>query len=139
MLNSLQNYEPQRREPIRFVKVPDKPEPRSYDLATRKGRALLGADIKNGLVDLRDKPVAWIAKALCASARSMHQALRLSMDELGDVHAGRRPLFDPRPAAQPSVVGTPIERLRALIEEVGSERALTMLVEIETAKQRQAA
>jgi hypothetical protein len=141
MLNTLQIYEPQplRHEPIQFVVVPDEPEPRSYDLSTRKGRALLGADIKRGVVDLRDKPVAWIAKALCASARSMHQALRLSVDELDDVHANRRPLFEPRPAAQPPVVGTPIERLRALIEEVGSERALSMLVEIETAKQRQAA
>jgi hypothetical protein len=74
MLDTLQIYEPQplRRELIHLVV--DEPPPRSYDLASRKGRALLGADIKSGLIDLRDKPVAYIAKALCASARSMHQA-----------------------------------------------------------------
>ena len=137
MHNILQVYEPQpfRRRVIRFTNEPE----RSYDLATRKGRALLGADLKRGVVDLRDKPIAWIAKALCASPRSMHQALRLSTDELDDVHANRRPLFEPRPAVQPVTVGTPIERLRALIEEVGSERVLSMLVEAETARQREAA
>jgi hypothetical protein len=141
MLDNLQTYEPQplRCEPVHLMVVPDEPRPRSYDLSTRKGRALLGVDIKSGLLDLRDKPVAWIAQALCASARSMYQALRLSADELDDVHANRRPLFEPRPAVQSPVIGTPIERLRALIEEVGSERALTMLVEIETARQREAA
>jgi hypothetical protein len=136
MDNILQIYEPQCRQPLRFVEAPDEPRPRSYDLSTRKGRALLGADIKNGLVDLRDKPVAYIAKALCASARSMHQAMRLSVDELDDVRAGKRPLFDPRPAVPPA---TPLERLQQLVAEVGAERVLTMLVEAETAKQRQAA
>jgi hypothetical protein len=138
MDNTLQIYEPQpvRREPIRFVVIPDEPRPRSYDLATRKGRALLGADIKNGLVDLRDKPVAYIAKALCASVRSVHQALRLSVDEFDDVRTGKRPLFDPRPAVP---LATPLERLQQLVAEVGAERVLTMLVEAETAKQRQAA
>ena len=117
--------------------VVDESRPRSYDLSTRKGRALLGADIKNGLVDLRDKPVAYIAKALCASARSMHQAMRLSVDELDDVRTGKRPLFDPRPAVPPPL--TPFERLQQLVADVGAEQVLKMLVEDEAAKQQRAA
>jgi hypothetical protein len=114
--------------------VPETPTPEpTYDLASRKARAVLAADISAGLVDLSTWPMVRIAQALNASPRSAGQALSLSQQERDDVRVGRRPLFT-RPAPAPVFVETPIERLQRIVAEVGAERALDMLVELAAEK-----
>jgi hypothetical protein len=119
---------------IVHLEVPEMPTPEpTYDLGSRKARAVLAADISAGLVDLSTWPMARIAQALNASPRSASQALSLSPRERDDVRTGRRPLF-PRPAPAPVKLETPIERLQRIVAEVGAERALDMLVELAAEK-----
>jgi hypothetical protein len=74
-----------------------------YDLTSRRDRALLAADIKDGRVNLHDWPVTKIAQALSASPRSTFRALTLTVEERDDVWAGRRPLFEHRSSVPATV------------------------------------
>jgi hypothetical protein len=123
------------REIVRITVPDDKPK-KTYDLTSRKGRALLAADIKDGLVDMSTWSVARIAQALGASPRSTYRALSLSAEQRDDVRAGRRPLFVhrtsvPEPSPAPARKETMIEcLLRHLIDEMGEEEAFATFVKV---------
>jgi len=87
---------------------------------TRRGRALLAADVLQHCVDFKAWPVSRIAEAFAASPRSVFEALSLSPAERDDVRAGRRPLFPSR-SSVPDPSLTPAQHLRAAIDGLGIE------------------
>jgi hypothetical protein len=115
---------------IVHIRVPDSKSKRiPYELS-RRGHALLAADVKRGRVDLAEWPVAKLAEALGASKRSTFGALKLTTEERDDVRAGRRPLFQHATASAPI---TPAEHLRLAVNAIGIDGALAILAAVEVA------
>jgi hypothetical protein len=92
-------------------------------------RALLGASVMKGEVDLR--PTAKdVARMVGCSVAYLHRAAKLSPAEEQRVRANLRPLVEPRVKALPTSV-SPQERLAGVVAELGITDTLAMLAAIE--------
>jgi hypothetical protein len=86
-------------------------------------RALLGADILDGITLLQNLTTTQVAAAVGVSPSYVQAARRLAPLERAAVEHGQRPLIQPRATR----TADPVERLAEIIAEIGVDQTLDLL------------
>jgi hypothetical protein len=103
--------------------------------ASKAARAVIAADILDGLMILQNPTVSIVAAALGVSASSVANARRLTPEQRDAVRKGRRPLVLPaKPAPSRLPPPAPVsvrEKLAEVVAEVGVNTTIDMIAELD--------